>query len=304
MSAKLAPQHLTAILALLTAAPLLANAQEQRGTNITEPIFRVARETPAKPVSAHAISAEAMKAAADKEFFDLTQQAGEHPLAPAKRFAERVRDHIDTNVQDYKCLFIKMERIDGVMQDTSYIDMRVLQDPFAVHLVFRSPKKGQECLYVEGQNDNKLLARGNGMLSLAGVLHLDPNGTRAMDGNRHPITMAGISHLTDKMIEIANDDMRYGECEVKTYLDAKLDKRPTVMVEIIHPVPRKEFKFHKARIYVDKELRIPVRYEAYDWKQDKNGKPELTELYMYSQIKLNNGFTAANFKESDPAVFK
>ena len=76
------------------------------------------------------------------------------------------------------------------------------------------------------------------------------------------------------------------------------------MVEITHPVPRREFKFHKARIYVDRETKLPVQYEAYDWKKDKNGKPELTELYMYRDFKVNNGFTSANFTESDSEVFK
>ena len=302
MSFQLTQVRCTLMLALLATAP--AYAQAPRGENLSEPVYRVAHETPAKPVSAHAVPAEAMKAPAEQDFFDLTQQPNEHPLAAANRFAQRVRKHIDTNVQDYNCMMVKVERIDGELKEPNYINMQVLHEPFAVHLLFRKPNEGQECLYVEGQNDNKLLARGHGWRSAVGVLHLDPLGDRAMDGNRHPITMAGVSHLTDKMMEIAANDMKYGECEVKNYMNVKLDQRPAVMVEITHPVPRKEFLFHKARIYVDRELKIPVRYEAYDWQTDKDGKPLLTEMYIYSKVQLNNGYTVANFSESDPAVFK
>lgn len=292
--------RLATCVAALTVASA-ANAQQERGEKLQEPIFRVAHETPAKPVSAHAVP--------EANFFDLTQHPGEHPLAPGKRLAERVKAYIDANVHDYSCTFWKRERIDGELQDYNCMAMQVMHDPFSVHMVFKKPKAGQEVLYVEGQNGGKMRARGHGWrATVAGVLTLDPTKGMAMDGNRHPITMAGVKNLTDELITIATNDMKYGECEVKTFPDATLgkgaDARPAVMMEITHPVPRREFKFHVARIYLDKELKIPVRFEAYDWKKDAEGKPELIEFYMYTDVKLNNGFTTAHFSESHPEVFK
>ncbi len=50
-----------------------------------------------------------------------------------------------------------------------------------------------------------------------------------------------------------------------------------------------------ARIFVDDQLNVPVRYEAYEWPRQPGGKPELIEEYTYLNLKLNNGFTDADF---------
>lgn len=233
--------------AWLVLAMLPAGAQQQRKEAFSEPVFRVASDTPAKQVSARAV---AMPADSETDaFFDLEPQPGEHPLAPCKRLAERVKANIEANVQDYSCLFSKVERIDGELQEANYISMQVMHNPFSVHMLFRKPKKGQECLYVEGQNNGNMKARAHGWRgTIAGVLTLDPNGSLAMAGQRHPITKAGMQNLTNELITIAENDMKFGECEVRTFDDRQVDKRPTVMMEIVHPVPRREFKFHVAHL--------------------------------------------------------
>lgn len=290
-----------AVFAVLGFTVLPSRGEEPRGDGLTEPVYRVAHETPATPVSART----AATTTDDADFFDLEQRAGDHPLDPCRRLAERVLAHIDADVKDYSCLFSKMERIDGKMQDPQYISMQAMHEPFAVHMTFQKPKKGQECLYVEGANENKMMARGHGWRgTIAGVLTLDPNGSLAMDGQKYPITKAGMRNLTTELIRIADNDRKYGECEVKVYPAVKVGERQAVMIEAVHPVPRKEFRFHKARIYVDKELKLPVRFEAYNWNKDKDGKPELEELYMYTNININNGYTENDFRESSPEVFK
>lgn len=297
------------IVALSLLSSSIVLAQQELSEKLSEPVFRVAHETPAKTVSARAVPVGALAASEDEEFFDLTRQQGEHPLAPCKRLAERVLAHIDANVKDYNCLFAKLERIDGELKEAQYIEMEASNNPYSVHLLFKKPKKGQECLYVDGLYDGKMKARAHGWRgSIAGVLTLDPNGSLAMDGQRHPITKSGIRNLTQELIHIAENDMKYGESEVNTYPDVKLGKganaRPAVMLEITHPVPRREFKFHISRIYIDKEMRIPVRFEAYSWNKDAKGKPELEELYMYKNVKLNNGYEANYFRETNPKFFK
>jgi hypothetical protein len=76
------------------------------------------------------------------------------------------------------------------------------------------------------------------------------------------------------------------------------------MIEAIHPVPRREFKYHIARIYIDNEYRIPVAYEAYSWPTEPMGEPVLEERFIYTNLKLNNGFTDMDFNAENPAIFK
>jgi outer membrane lipoprotein-sorting protein len=51
-----------------------------------------------------------------------------------------------------------------------------------------------------------------------------------------------------------------------------------------------------ARIYFDDELKIPIRYEAYDFPTQEGGKPVLLEEYTYLDVKVNNGFTDKDFE--------
>jgi Protein of unknown function (DUF1571) len=55
-----------------------------------------------------------------------------------------------------------------------------------------------------------------------------------------------------------------------------------------------------ARIFVDDELNVPIRYESYDWPEQAGGQPELIEEYTYLNLKLNNGFTDADFDIRNP----
>ena len=68
----------------------------------------------------------------------------------------------------------------------------------------------------------------------------------------------------------------------------------------MHPVKRRDFLFHIARIFVDKELMVPLRYEAYDWPAKPGEPPPLLESYTYARLKLNPGLTDADFDPNNP----
>ena len=89
-----------------------------------------------------------------------------------------------------------------------------------------------------------------------------------MRNQRYPLTELGILNLTRRLVEVGEHDKNYGECEVKFYEGAKINKRVCTCIEVAHPVARRNFLFHLARIFVDKELNVPIRYEAYDWPKD------------------------------------
>ena len=129
---------------------------------------------------------------------------------------------------------------------------------------------------------------------------LDPTGYIAMQNSRYPITDVGIVNLTRKLIEVGESDAQYGECEVKVFRNAKVNDRICTCLQFMHPVPRREFRYHLARIYVDDEYNLPIRYEAYDWPKTPGGSPELTEEYTYMNLKLNNGFTDFDFDIRNP----
>jgi hypothetical protein len=228
---------------------------------------------------------------------EATGGVAEHPLMPALRWAREGLVDVRA-IQDYECTFVKRERIDGELGEHEYIHLKVRHKPFSIYMGFLAPArvKGQEALWVEGQNDGKLWGHPNGLRhKLVGTVSLPPTSPFAMMGNRYPITEAGILNMTERLVEIGEKDLQYGECEVKFIEGAKINQRLCTCIQVTHPVPRRNFLFNMARIYVDQELNLPVRYEAYEWPKAPGEEPLLTEEYTYLNLKLNNGFTDADF---------
>jgi hypothetical protein len=231
-------------------------------------------------------------------------QAAEHPLVPAVKMAIDSLKVQDEKVQDYSATVRKVERIDGKVGEPEFAHVKVRNKPFSVYMRFIGPESidGQECLYVEGKNGGKMFAHAKpGTLRGAvGTVSLAPNSPMAMKGQRYPITELGIRNLTARLEEQGKKDMQYGECEVKFYKDYKVAQRPCTMIQVVHPVPRRNFIFHEARIYVDDQWYMPIRYEAYDWPVQQGGQPQLLEEYTYLNVKINNGYTDADFDVHNP----
>ncbi len=225
----------------------------------------------------------------------------EHPLMPALRWAQSGQRELE-QLADYSATLVKQERINGKLCEHEFMFVKVRHQPFSVYMRFLAPNKlkGQEVIYVEGANDGKLAAHGTGMAKVVGTLNLDPTSMLAMRGNLYPITELGVLNLVRRLLVIGERDAQYGECEVKFHPGATIEERACTCIEVMHPVPRRNFLFHIARIYVDDELNIPVRYEAYNWPEKEGGRPVKTEEYTYLNLKLNNGFTDADFDIRNP----
>ena len=73
------------------------------------------------------------------------------------------------------------------------------------------------------------------------------------------------------------------------------------MIESTHPVRRPEFLHHMVRVYIDQELGLPIRFEAFDWGKRPGAEPLLTEEYSYSHLKLNIGLQDIDFDVSNSA---
>lgn len=273
---------------------------------LTRPVYRVANADAAPaPTAAPRQDAAVTPAAAQAPVtpFDLEKRGNEHPLMPCLRLAKGALAEMDARVQDYSATFVKVERMNGRLGDPQKLQLRVRHQPFSVYLKFITPNPGQEALYVANQNDGKLVAMGSGWKRRFGKINLDPEGAMAMKDQRYPITKSGIKNLTAELVMIAEQDVKYAECEVR-HAAAKIAGRPATMIESIHPVARKNFRYHKAQIFIDNELRLPVAYRAYSWPTTPGGEPILEEQYTYTDIKINNGFTDADFSPEGPGMFK
>jgi hypothetical protein len=298
----------------LSCAAGISPAWGQPPAGTVEPIMRVEYQAPAAQADTSRPAAQVAtrvipETTAAAPPIDLTQRPGEHPLMPALRFAKDSLAQIDQRIQDYQAILYKQERIDGELQETEVAFVKVRHQPFSVHLFFLAPNKGRECLYVEGPNGTggKLHARDSGFRRKLGVFELDPEGRLAMAGQKYPITKIGVRNLATELVSVASNDVNFGECDVvtsQTVIGPKDgEKRPVTLIEVTHPTPRKNFRFFKAQVFIDNELRIPIRYAAYLWPQKEGEAPPLEEAYTYLNLKVNNGFTDRDFSRDNPALF-
>jgi outer membrane lipoprotein-sorting protein len=230
--------------------------------------------------------------------------AGAHPLQPALELARKGLANLQANIHDYSCTIVKRERIDGKLKEHDYIFAKIRHEPFSVYLYFLAPEdsKGQEVIWVDGHNDGNMLAHaGSGVRAMVGTVSLKPQSMIAMEGQRYPITEIGVENLAGRLVEVAEHDAQFGECEVNFFPGAKVNGRVCTCIQVVHPVPRRNFRFHLARVFIDDEYTIPIRYEAYDWPTEAGGQPVLMEEYTYMNVKINNGFTDADFDPKNTA---
>jgi len=240
--------------------------------------------------------------------FNFAQQPGEHPLMPFIRIAEQSLQQMDQNVRDYSCTFVKQERIDGQLCDQQQMFLKLLHQPFSVYLLFLQPADlaGREVAFVQGQNNNELVVLEAGWKRrMLGKMHLDPQGMVAMRGQKHPITKIGIRNLTAELIQTAQAETQFGECDVTVHNNQNINGRPTTLVQIVHPVPRQNFRAHITRVFFDNELKVPIHYDAFLWPQQAGGAPPLDVSYTYTNLKVNNGFTPLDFDaNNNPQIFQ
>jgi len=225
--------------------------------------------------------------------------ADSHPLIPALKIAGESREALD-QVGDYTAVFLKRELI-GKRYSSHTIDMKVRQEPFSVYLRFQQPHEGREVIYVAGANQGNLLVHEEGIKSLAGTLALAPTSEEAMRENRYPITRIGLHNLLDTIVNQWQQELKYGETDVRYFPNAKLGNVACRVIETSHPQPRRQFRFHMTRLYLSKETNLPVRVEQYGWPPSPGAQAPLHEMYTYTNLRTNVGLTDRDFDPHNPA---
>jgi hypothetical protein len=200
------------------------------------------------------------------------------------------------SIDDYKCVFSKRERINGKLTPLHVMSMKVRTKPNSVYLRFQQPGAGREAIYIDGRNSGKVVAHDVGLAKiLAGTLWLDPCGSMAMEDCRHPITEAGIGPLINTLLTRWSHELTADESVVELRHDQPLGARVCTRIDTIHPQRHANFLFHRATVHIDRELGVPIRFEAYDWPKADGVAPELVEEYGYSDIKVNVGLDDHDF---------
>jgi len=229
----------------------------------------------------------------------ITAAAADHPLHSAIGLGKKCLARMNS-IEDYEATFVKRERVNGQLTQQT-MQIRLREKPFSVYLRYAGDLAGREILFVRGKNNNQLLAHeGSGLKSLVGTVSLATEGVEAMQDNRYPITMIGMRRMLETILAQWEEETRYGEVDVRFYPDAKLGGRHCQVIESTHPQPRKQFRFHRTRLFIDVETGLPVRVEQYGFPPMPGAKPQIEEEYTYADIQTNVGLDDRDFSTSNP----
>lgn len=226
-------------------------------------------------------------------------KASEHPLMPALAHARICLENVQ-KLSGYESKFTKTEVV-GKQTISQTIRMKVRHEPFSVYMQFVEPHAGREVIFVEGRNNNNLLVHEAGFASLIGTLELAPTGSQAMSENRYPITKAGIQKMMEAVIEQWEAETKYGETEVKYFEDARIGDMKCRVIESSHPQPRRQFKFHVTRVWIDEKSGLPVRVQQFGFPVKSGVKPPVVEDYTFTDIKAEVRLTDRDFDTKNPS---
>ncbi len=278
-------------------------------------IFKPKRDSNEPSAASSAVSASRPITSSTTQASKLSEVGpveSDHPLDPVLAMAREALLHMQQDVADYRGKLIKRERISGILGAEVQMEFKIRTRreasaneparPLAAYLKFLEPwsARGREVIWIEGENDNKLIGHEGGFKNLLRV-ELEPTGMLAMLDNKYPITEIGLTKLVEKLIEKGERDREVGPCEVQIIEGQTVGDRECRLIQVTHPEPDKRFDFHIAQIFIDTERMIPLRYAAFLWAEEEGAEPPLEEEYTYLNVELNVGLTDKDFDPENPA---
>jgi outer membrane lipoprotein-sorting protein len=208
-----------------------------------------------------------------------------------KRFQET--EEALAKIDNYTAIFHRIERVNGklVPEEITFLKFK---RPFEVYMKWINPYDGQESLYVEGANNNKIRAHGTGLTKLITV-NLNPTGSMAMENSRHPITDAGLENLVKLIGSNLRRGLRAGEITSKDHGEQTVYGRKTLEFESILPKdPSKGYYCYRCIVNLDVETKMPIKTQIFDWED------QLVECYGYEHLILNPGLSDKDFDPKNP----
>jgi Protein of unknown function (DUF1571) len=219
----------------------------------------------------------------------MEQLAKTNPIAFFKYCLRRY----DYTVQGYELTFKKQERIGGKLQPSETIAVKFREEPFSVLFEWlKGERLAKKTLFVRGENDNKLLVKPAGVLSLAGIVERDPEGEQAKQSGRYPLTEFGLKIGTLRTVAACEMARKNKALHVE-YLGQQ--KIPEVGERVCYVLKRAPYEkpeedgIVSATYYVDKETWLQVGSTL------KNADGELIAEYWFRDIKLNPPFKPDTF---------
>lgn len=223
-------------------------------------------------------------------------QSASRPLdQPLQWLQEAKQTH--KSIRDYTCTLVKQERVQGRLSEQNIILLKVRTQPFSVYMRWLSPQalSGQEVAFVYGRNNNKMRVHfTRGVKGVVGWKSVDPNDPRVFQHSRHTIYEAGIGNMIEQLIQNLEKERQLDKTRVRT-AEYTYNNRHCYRVEATGTERGPQTPVGRCVFFLDKESKLPIRMENYDWPQPGATEGELLEIFSFTDLRFNVGLSDSDF---------
>ena len=220
-----------------------------------------------------------------------------------RKFNQIARDRLvsySRDVRDYSLFLYKWDttntRSDGM--DVMYVKLR--EEPYSIYSFTFFPKRteGREMLYWDGHYDGRIVVN-SGPKMWNRTLMFRPDSSAIRNHSTRSVLNLGFRKLLEELIDISSRAEVFDDAEIRYYDQAKVGERACYALEVTFPNKTPEQDFYQIRIFVDRELTLPIQIAIYDWPE-KGKSPKLLESYTYVVQQMNVGFQDRDFCHLNP----
>lgn len=266
-------------------------------------------------VNAHALSTRSSEAASDSQGEHTVGYRGEVNASAAnevlRQKTKAMQEGLDllSQVNTYTAKARKQEFVDGKLLEPQVILLKCRAKPFSVYGCWVEGDVGREVIYVEGENDNKVIGHDGGWKSKIPALVLDPNCRLAMLDTRYPVTKGGIAGLAETMLQVHLEDLQRGNVASCTCdADEQFEGRPCAKYTTIYKSQTDSPVYRKSVTFLDQEWKIPVHSTHFEWPQNDTSYQSEAELdentliedYSFSDISMGCSLSDNDFDPKNP----
>jgi hypothetical protein len=210
----------------------------------------------------------------------------------------------------YSAVFSKHERINGDLQESQTIDIKVRQSPaFSVYMKWRNGDTGRQALYSDEYEDRQMVVKLGGLKGrLLPGIKLDPEGERAMAESRYPITRAGLLGMQQQIIKHRREDVARGHgVRCRRLPDQLYDDTQCLCFEFIYESQEISPVYRKSLMLIDARRHIAMLTRSYTWANEADSltteqldAQTLIEDYSFSSINFGAELVAEDFSRDNP----
>lgn len=192
----------------------------------------------------------------------------------------------------YTCTVVKQERLGGRLRRVQHVDVKFLDKPFSVAMVWtKNAGPAERLLYVEGKYGGNMLVRPSSPLArlLAGQsVQRRPDDKEARKNSLRTIDQFGFENGLKSLLEFYRLGKADGVLKEEFGGYAKLAGRTAlVLVRYLSDDPK--YPCYLTRTYIDVEHLVPICVEGFD------SKDRLVCRYVYRDVDFAAPLTEKDF---------